>query len=84
MFSTDVNRRSSEAFYQITVHGELSQNVMEYFEGMKIESIHNEMGEKTTVLAGKVKDQGELIGILNKLYDFHYFINSVQYAEGKD
>ena len=45
---------------------------------MNIEIVMDKTGVKKTVLEGKVKDQSELIGVLNMLYDLNYSIQSVE------
>ncbi|MCX2744153.1 hypothetical protein OO013_09765 [Mangrovivirga sp. M17] len=38
-------------------------------------------GEGCIVVEGEMKDQAELLGVLNTLYDNHYSIVSVQFLE---
>lgn len=65
-------------FYKITVDAVMPSNLYKYFSAMDIEIIMDKCGAKHTVLVGKVKDQAELIGILNMLYDLNYTIQSVE------
>ena len=65
-------------FYKITVRGVIPSNVQSFFDGMNIEIIRDKKGNQLTVLSGPVKDQSELIGIINMLFDLNYFIQSVE------
>ena len=65
-------------FYKINVRGVIPSNVQSFFDGMNIEIIRDKKGNQLTVLSGPVKDQSELIGIINMLFDLNYFIQSVE------
>ena len=53
------------ATYRITVRGKLSERFASAFEGMTLEP---EEGE--TALVGRIVDQGQLYGMLERLRDF--------------
>ena len=71
---------SAPGFYRIEVQGEMPPNKSDLFGGMKMfTSSLNEQPGRVTFLQGKVKDQSELSGILNSLYELHLSLLSVQY-----
>ena len=75
---------SAPGFYRIEVQGDVPSNKSDLFGGMGIfASSLNEKTERVTFLQGKVKDQSELSGILNSLYELHLSLLSVKYL-GKD
>ena len=75
---------SAPGFYRIEVQGDVPSNKFDLFGGMRIfTSSLNEKPDRVTFLEGKVKDQSELSGILNSLYELHLSLLSVQYL-GKD
>jgi hypothetical protein len=51
-----------EATYEIRVRGRVSRVVLEGFEGME-----SELGAVETLLHGKVRDQAELHGLLDRV-----------------
>jgi hypothetical protein len=51
--------------YRVTVRGTISEHLASAFEGMRIES-----GDGSTVLAGRLRDQAELYGLIDRLRDF--------------
>ena len=59
------------ATYRITVGGHLENSWSDCLGGMTIStSSHGDQGVMTT-LVGRVRDQAELSGVLNTLYEFH-------------
>ena len=59
------------ATYRITVEGHLESSWSDCLGGMKITtSSHGDQGGITT-LVGRVRDQAELSGVLNTLYELH-------------
>ncbi len=65
--------------YQICVEGELDPDWAEWLEGMTI--VHSARGQ--TTIAGPVRDQAALYGILVKLRDLCLSLISVNTVEGK-
>ena len=62
----------------------MPSNKSDLLGGMRIfTSSLNEKPDRVTFLEGKVKDQSELSGILNSLYDLHLSLLSVE-CLGKD
>lgn len=53
------------ACYRVTVRGNLTERLASAFDGVRLEA-----GPGTTVLVGKMQDQAELYGLLNRLRDF--------------
>jgi hypothetical protein len=53
------------AKYRITVRGRLSERFASAFEGMTMEPKKGE-----TALVGRIADQGQLYGVLERLHDF--------------
>lgn len=58
---------SSLAVYRITVNGTLTKNWTERFSGAAVSLQHNSKGNPYTTLTCQIKDQSELLGILNWL-----------------
>ena len=62
---------SQPATYHITVEGHLDDSWSDRLEGITITtSSHEDQGVMTT-LAGRVRDQAELLGVLNTQYELH-------------
>ena len=53
--------------YQITAKGKLAGNWGDWFNGATIQTDHNPQGNHRTILICNVRDQAELLGILNRL-----------------
>lgn len=51
--------------YRVTVRGRVTERLASAFDGMSVEP-----GQGMTVFVGKVQDQAELYGLLNRLRDF--------------
>ena len=73
---------SGPAIYRIRVRGRLDANLAERLEGMHIENLVQDNGKVETVLEGRLLDQAALSGILNKLYDLHLPVMSVDCLGG--
>jgi len=65
---------------EIRVQGCIDKNWSSWFAGLNIS--HTEEGE--TILAGKVKDQAALYGVLSMLRDLGLSLLSVASAEGDE
>ena len=62
---------SQSATYRITVEGSLDDSWYDCLGGTTITtSSHGDQGMITT-LRGRIKDQAELFGVLNTLYELH-------------
>ena len=58
---------ASQATYQITAKGRLADGWTDWFNGAIIRVEHGQGGSPHTILTCHVKDQAELLGILNRL-----------------
>jgi hypothetical protein len=68
--------------YQILIRGQLDPQWSSWFEDLSVVQVEGEHG--ITCLAGPVRDQVALRGILNKLWDLNLELVSVQLMEEKD
>jgi len=66
------------ATYRIRVQGELAAGWSERLGGLRITTHRRKDQAPVTTLVGVVRDQAELIGIVNSLYDLHLPLLSVQ------
>ena len=66
------------ATYRICVQGELAASWSERLGGLQITTHRRQDQTLVTTLVGVVRDQAELIGIVNSLYDLHLPLLSVQ------
>lgn len=69
------------ARYRIFIRGILDKNWSNYCGGMTIEHENDPKRGAMTILAGRLKDQSALIGVLNWLHDMGCPILSVEYME---
>ncbi len=69
------------ATYRIEVAGHLSESWSDRLASMRITT--RERSDQTTVttLDGRLRDQAELSGVLNRLYDLHLSILKVEVVE---
>ncbi|NOQ20257.1 MAG: hypothetical protein GQ571_09850 [Desulfobacterales bacterium] len=69
--------------YRIEVEGHLAESWSNCLAGMRITvSKRSDQTTKTT-LSGRLKDQAELSGVLNSLYDLHLSILKVEVVTGE-
>jgi hypothetical protein len=61
-------------YCEIIVKGQLDPDWSEWFEGLTI--AHNDQGE--TIIAGPIRDQAALHGLLTKVRDMGLFLISVK------
>ena len=78
----DYPTMSGPAIYRIRVRGKLDANLADRLEGMHIENLAQNSGKVESVLEGRLLDQAALSGILNKLYDLHLPVMSVDCLGG--
>ena len=73
------------SIYQITVNGHLADQWAAWFNGTIISLEHSLEGKTHTVLTCKVRDQAELLGILNRLNSLNLPLLHVNFvrAEGE-
>lgn len=72
---------SGSALYRIVVQGTVDKEWSERLGGMDITSISQASGVPQTELRGFVRDQAELSGILETLYELHLPILKVEHAD---
>lgn len=58
--------------YQIIVKGDISPDLSTNLAGLDIKN------ERLTILSGEIKDQSELMGVLNTLSNYHTEVISVK------
>ena len=68
--------------YRIRVHGFLDKSWSERLGGLQITKISQKDKAPVTELVGQMRDQAELAGVLNSLYDLHLSLLSVEYIDG--
>jgi hypothetical protein len=68
------------ATYRIVVKGRIDQLWFEDLGGMEIHIESHENEPAITLLTGQVRDQAELMGILNSLYELHMTVLSVEHT----
>lgn len=66
------------AHYKITVQGKLTDDIINILGNMRLVSERESDKITITVLEGKIKDQAELSGIIDTLYDWRYPILLVE------
>ena len=69
---------SGRAAYRIKVQGKLDQSWSDTLGGMHITTEKKSEDNFVTTLEGVIKDQAELSGILNALYEMHLTVLSVK------
>jgi hypothetical protein len=67
------NQTPRGQFYEICIHGQLSDIWADWFDGLTVEDLDD--GE--TLLSGYIVDQSALIGILNKLVRLNLTLKSL-------
>ena len=72
---------SEQAVYQIEVQGKLDENWSEWFGGMTVTVRSESSDAPITTVTCAVADQSALRGILNKIWDLHLTLISVNRLE---
>lgn len=67
---------SKPASYRIKIKGKIDKNLEYKLGSMSVVDVDEE--KNITSLVGMMKDQAELAGVLNTLYELHYPILSVK------
>ncbi len=65
--------------YRIAVRGRLSERLGSAFEGLTLEP-----GREQTVLAGQIRDQAQLFGVLDRIRDLGLELVSVAEEPGRN
>ena len=76
--------KMSQAEYEIRVEGELDEDWVDWFDGMTIAVEQADDSLAATTLAGPIRDQPALRGILSKLWDLNLTLISLRRIEGSD
>ena len=71
------------ATYRINVQGCLNGSWSDRLSGMRIIAHNPKEQESVTTLEGRVRDQAELMGVLNSLYELHLPLLSVEILNGE-
>jgi hypothetical protein len=71
------------ATYRVEVEGHLAESWSERLAGMRITTRKRLDQTTVTTLVGRLKDQAELSGVLNSLYDLHLSILKVHVVNGE-
>jgi hypothetical protein len=69
--------------YRIRVLGSLDERWSGRLGGLSIETSSLTEQSPVTALGGRIRDQAELSGVLNSLYELHLTLLSVEKAEGE-
>jgi len=69
--------------YCIRVQGFLDESWSERLGGLRITACNLKDQGPVTELVGQVRDQAELAGVLNTLYELHLTLLSVEYLNGE-
>ena len=72
----DINFKK-KAIYKIVVGGILTEDYSNRFTDMQIKVIREKEQRPSSTLIGEIKDQSDLSGILNSLYDMQFTVISV-------
>jgi len=70
---------TSAAAYQIVLIGRLDQGWEDWFESTLFQLEKHHSGRPTTTLICRVRDQSELLGILNRLNSLNFPLLSVRF-----
>jgi hypothetical protein len=68
--------------YRIRVHGFLDKRWSERLGGLRIAASSFKGIESVTSLVGEMRDQAELAGVLDTLFELHLSLLSVEYLNG--
>ena len=75
---------SAPGYYRILLQGQLDPNWSGRLGGMQVVAPALETDTGVTLLQGRVRDQAELSGILNALYELHLPLLKVEYLGKND
>jgi hypothetical protein len=71
------------ATYRVEVDGHLDESWSDRLAGMRITARERPDQTFVTTLIGRLRDQAELSGVLNSLYDLHLSILKVEMVNGE-
>ena len=70
--------------YKIVVQGVLGDNWSDRLAGMQIATDDPKAEAPVTTLSGHLRDQTQLVGVLNSLYDLHLPLLSVEHIANEE
>ena len=73
-------KRPTHKVYQLTVQGDLKEDWQDWFNGMLVATQLNPKINPSTTITCRVRDQAELIGIINWLHNMNMVIENVSVA----
>jgi hypothetical protein len=73
----------SPGVYRIVVQGFLDHGASDFLGGVRITTDRRAEDRPTTTLEGQLRDQAELLGVLNSLYELHLPILAVELLEAE-
>ena len=71
-------RFEGPAVYRIVVQGRVDEDMSDRLGGMSIETAIDEDDTNVTTMQGRLRDQAELSGVLNTLYELHLAVLEVK------
>jgi hypothetical protein len=72
------NYFSDPGKYRIVVGGKIDEAIADTLAGMSVIVEHGNIGNTISVLEGQLRDQAALSGVLNRLYELHLAVISVE------
>ena len=81
--ANDMTGFTGPAIYCIKVQGIIDERFAGYFGNMVISTEKKDGDKIAGILTGKIKDQSELLGVLNALHNLHLPIVSMQTLDKK-
>ncbi len=69
--------------YRIEVEGHLAESRSDILAGMRITTRKITAQKTVAILTGRLRDQAELLGVLNGLYNLHLSILKVEVANSE-
>jgi len=75
---------TSPATYRILVKGFLDESWSERLNGLTIVNMSSDSGAPFTTLYGQIRDQTELLGVLNSIYEMHLSLISLDLRLGSE
>ena len=69
--------------YRIEVEGQLAESRSDILAGMRITTRERADQKTVAILTGRLRDQAELLGVLNSLYNLHLSILKVEVVNGE-
>jgi hypothetical protein len=71
------------AVYRIVVSGSIDAGASDCLGGMRVNTTSGEGDEPVTTLVGPLKDQAQLAGVLNTIYEMHLPVLEVKKLDGE-